>query len=219
VIAEPTRICVTRHGETDWNLAGILQGWLEVPLNERGRQQAFDLAHAFAGAGFTRVYTSPLARSLDTARIIARELRLAPPVAHDGLKERNFGVVQGVPKAELAELNPALLREIVRRNPSCEFEGGESMHDFADRVLEAIADIGAREPGAQVLVITHGWAMDVVARRAKGLPRNTVLHAKPKNGESVWLDVAGGIIRPLPPDEAAEVACFTLRAGTTPPPR
>ena len=55
MIAEPTRICVTRHGETDWNIAGILQGWLEVPLNDRGRQQAFDLARAFAGAGFTRV--------------------------------------------------------------------------------------------------------------------------------------------------------------------
>lgn len=212
-----TRICVTRHGETDWNVAGILQGWLEVPLNAQGRRQAYELAHAYVGAGFDRIYTSPLVRSRETAEIICRELHLAPPVDHEGLKERNFGVIQGVPKAELAELNPALLREIVRRNPGCEFEDGETMDEVADRVLAAIVDIGRREVGQLILVITHGWVMDIVARKVKGLPRNTILHAKPKNGESVWLEVLDGAILPLPPEEAATFSCFTLRAATHPP--
>ena len=214
----PARLCVTRHGETDWNVEGILQGWIDIPINARGRRQARELAETFASAGFTRIYTSPLIRARETADIIARLLRLPAPVQHEGLKERHFGDIQGVPKAELAELNPALLREIVRRNPNCEFENGESRDDFADRMLEALADIGERESGQRVLVITHGWAMDVVARRVKGLPRITVLHAKPKNGESVWLDVANHRLLPLTPEEAAAAACFTLRAATTPPP-
>jgi probable phosphoglycerate mutase len=197
-----TRICVTRHGETDWNIAGVLQGRLDVPLNDRGREQARELAWRFATAGFTQVYTSPLARARETAEILAPLLALPPPVCHDGLQERNFGVIQGIPKAELAETNPALLREIVRRNPAAVFEDGETLHECASRVLAAIGDIGAREPGARILVITHGWAMDVVAREVKGLPRDTIMHVKPKNGESVWLETDGRTIRPAPGESA-----------------
>lgn len=197
-----TRICVTRHGETDWNIAGVLQGRLDVPLNDRGREQARELALKFANAGFTQLYTSPLARSRETAEILAPLLGLPPPICHDGLQERNFGAIQGIPKAELAETNPALLREIVRRNPACEFEDGETLDECADRVLAAIADIGAREPGARILVITHGWAMDVVTREVKGLPRHTIMHVKPKNGESVWLETDGRAIRPAPRESA-----------------
>jgi probable phosphoglycerate mutase len=69
-------------------------------------------------------------------------------------------------------------------------------------VLVAIVDIGAREPGARILVITHGWAMDVVTREVKGLPRDTIMHVKPKNGESVWLETDGRAIRPAPAESA-----------------
>ena len=97
------QICVCRHGETDWNRSGILQGWFDVPLNEHGRQQGHEMAVGFAGADFAALWTSPLARARETAEIIAAELRLAPPSCHDGLRERNFGAVQGIPKDELAQ--------------------------------------------------------------------------------------------------------------------
>lgn len=155
-------LCIVRHGETDWNAAGILQGWSDVPLNEAGRAQAHRLATGLATCGFVAVWSSPLLRALETARIIAGQLGLPPPRCHDGLKERHFGIIQGVPKHELAELNPALLQHILRRNPAAEFAGGESMDEFADRVLAALAEIAA-QPGP-LLVITHGWALDVAAR-------------------------------------------------------
>jgi broad specificity phosphatase PhoE len=195
----PTRVCVVRHGETDWNNAGILQGWLDVDINERGRVQARELADAFAETGFTRVYTSPLNRSLETAEIIAAQLRLPPPVCHDGLKERNFGVIQGIPKSELAELNPALMEHILKRNPDTSFEQGESMDEFATRVVGAVMDIAVQAGGERVLVITHGWVMDAIAREVAGLPRSAILHRKPKNGESLWLDATPRSIRPVPP--------------------
>jgi broad specificity phosphatase PhoE len=184
----PARICIARHGETDWNVSGILQGWFDVPINEQGRRQAHELAAAFAGVGFASVWSSPLVRARETAEIIAAALRLAPPAAHEGLKERHFGAIQGVPKSELAELNPVLLQQILRRNPAAEFEGGESMDEFADRVLGAFADIGALNPERRVLVITHGWVMDVVTRHIGGLARNAILNLKRKNGESLWLE-------------------------------
>ncbi|HYN78055.1 MAG TPA: histidine phosphatase family protein, partial [Lamprocystis sp. (in: g-proteobacteria)] len=51
---ERTVICVTRHGETDWNISGILQGWIDVPLNDTGRRQALELAESLGGYGFLR---------------------------------------------------------------------------------------------------------------------------------------------------------------------
>jgi probable phosphoglycerate mutase len=208
------QICVARHGETDWNTVGILQGWLDTRLNDRGRQQARGLAAAFADCGFSSVSTSPLSRALETAEIIAAGLRLAPPRCHDGLKERNFGVIQGIPKAELAELNPLLLEQIVKRNPAAMFEQGESMDDCATRVLGAIMDIALRNAGERVLVITHGWAMDVLARHANGLPRTAILHVKPKNGECLWLEATDQAVQRL----VGEVPVHLTTASSHRPP-
>lgn len=190
-------VCVARHGETDWNVAGILQGWTDVPLNDRGRKQAYELIAGFGGAGFAKVYSSPLIRSRESAEIIARSLRLAPPECHEGLKERNFGVIQGVPKSELAELNPVLLQQILKRNPTADFDQGESMDEFAERVLQAIIEIARSHSGQRVLAITHGWVMDVITRHIAGLPRSAMLNMKRRNGECVWLDVRGESIRHL----------------------
>lgn len=191
----PARICIARHGETDWNAAGILQGWTDVPLNDGGRRKAREMAAAFAGAGFSAIWSSPLSRARETAEIIARALQLPAPVCHDGLKERNFGAIQGIPKLEVGESNPILLQQILRRNPATVFDGGEPMDEFADRVLGAIMAIGAAHGGERVLVIIHGWVMDVVTRHIDGRPRNAILGFKRKHGTSLWLDVTAREIR------------------------
>lgn len=190
----PTHICIARHGETDWNKSGILQGWIDVPINDKGVLQAHDMAQSMTDVGFAAVWSSTLVRAHKTAEIIADTLRLPHPSCHTGLRERNFGAIQGIPKNELAELNPAQLEQILRRNPQAEFIGGESMDEFADRVLGAFSDIGLQHPGARVLVITHGWVMDVVTRHIKGLARHTVMHSKPKNGECLWVEASPGVL-------------------------
>jgi len=182
-------ICIARHGETDWNKSGILQGWLDVPINAQGRQQAREMARSYSGTKFQAVWSSPLARARETAEIIATALQLPPPSLLEGLKERHFGAIQGIPKNELAEFNPALLEQILRRNPAAQFVGGESMDEFAERVLDALTDIAARHQGERVLVVTHGWVLDILTRHVCGLPRHAVLPVKPKNGDSVWVRV------------------------------
>lgn len=193
-MSTPAHLCIVRHGETDWNAAGILQGWLDVPINELGRRQAQELAAAVAGKGFTTIWSSSLVRARETADIVTAALKLPPPRIHEGLKERCFGAIQGIPKAELAELNPVLLQQILKRNPAAFFESGETMDEFADRVFAALIEIGAQHAGEHVLVITHGWVMDVITRHLRGLPRGTILNLKRKNGESLWLEVAAGAI-------------------------
>lgn len=189
-------LCLARHGETDWNKSGILQGWTDMPLNMLGREQAGQMAAAYAAAGFTAVWTSPLVRASATAEIIAQALGLAPPSHHAGLRERHFGAIQGIPKSELAVLNPSQLEQILRRNPAAQFTGGESMDEFADRVLAACSDIGAHHRRDKVLVVTHGWVLDVLARHIAGLPRSAVLKIKTKNGESLWLEATEHALGP-----------------------
>lgn len=193
-----TRICLARHGETDWNNDGILQGWIDVPVNRRGRDQAREMAQRLRDESLDLIWSSPLARANETAEIIANELDLPPPNTHPGLMERNFGMIQGVPKAELMELNPVLYQQIAARNAGAHFEDGETMDEFADRVENALRDIAAVHPGRRVLVITHGWVLDVLIRRIRGLPRGAPLHIKPKNGECLWLEVQGERIAPVP---------------------
>lgn len=193
----PAEICVARHGETDWNTAGILQGWIDVEINAKGRRQAHELARTLAQSGFDHVYSSPLIRALETAEIITRELQRGPPVCHAGFKERHFGAIQGIPKDELGELNPVLLQQILKRNPACSFAQGESMNVFADRVLHALTSVAARHSDERLLVITHGWVMDVIIRHISNLPRSAILGSKRKNGECLWLEVTGTSIRRL----------------------
>lgn len=195
------QVCIARHGETDWNIAGILQGWIDVAINDRGRQQAHELAASFADWGFSRICSSPLSRARETAEIIAEALRLPPPECLEGLKERHFGAIQGIPKAELADLNPVLLQQILKRNPASFFEQGESMDEFADRVLDALTSLARLNPGQRVLVITHGWVMDVVTRHINDLPRSAILNLKRKNGEFLWLEVTDTSVRALRAEE------------------
>lgn len=186
---KPALLCITRHGETDWNQQGILQGWTDVTLNALGRRQARQMAASFDRTGFNAIWSSPLLRARETAEIIAPLIRLPIPKLHAGLMERHFGVFQGIPKAELAELNPVELQLILKRNPDGHFEGGETMDEFADRILATLVDIGAFYQGSKVLVITHGWGMDVITRHISHLPRSAILNMKRKNGESLWVAV------------------------------
>ena len=189
-----TKICVARHGETDWNTEGILQGWIDVTINDNGRAQALELAGMLAGAGLTRIYTSPLRRAGETAAIVAAAWRLPPPAVHEGLKERHFGKVEGRPKSELSTTHPQLAHDIVRRNPAAQFDHGETLDQFASRVLGALADIGRDNVGGRVLAVTHGWVMDVITRHALRLPQTAILDIKRKNIECIWLTVTRGVI-------------------------
>jgi probable phosphoglycerate mutase len=191
----PAEICVVRHGETDWNAQGVLQGSIDVPLNDTGRSQARELAAVLEDSGIVAVHASTLSRSRETALIIARGLRLPEPELHAGLAERHFGAIEGSAKHDLARSAPELLRQIQQRDPAGSFAGGESMGAFAARVKGAVDAIAARHRGDRVLVVTHGWAIDVIVRAVDGLAPDTILPTKPANCECLWLLADGRTLR------------------------
>src|SRR4030066_912562 len=144
-----TRICIIRHGETDWNVERRIQGHTDVPLNEVGRAQALAMAFNAAHHRFAAIYSSDLARTLETARVLAQreeqEVKLLPQ-----LRERHFGVFQGITAGEGAALHPAAYAHYVARDPDYDFETGESLRRFAERVADGIDWLGGDHRGQRL---------------------------------------------------------------------
>lgn len=164
-----TRICFVRHGETDWNVEKRIQGQIDIPLNEKGRAQAVAMAFSAAHVSFKAIYSSDLVRAADTARALAeregREVELLPQ-----LRERNFGIFQGLTAAEGEQRYPEAYQRYAARDPHYAFETGESLLDLAARVAEAVDWMVRHHPGQTLAAVTHGGVLDILFRKVTGRP-------------------------------------------------
>ncbi|WP_144800096.1 histidine phosphatase family protein [Halorubrum depositum] len=143
-----------RHGTTEWNEAGRIQGWAPVGLSDRGREEAATVADAIAERhAIDAVVASDLARTVETAEPIAAAAGV--DVETDPrLRERDFGVFQGLPSDDFFERFPDFdLLESGRAAAERAPESGESWLAVRDRVLDAAADLRARE--GTVVAVTH----------------------------------------------------------------
>ena len=165
---EPTRIIAVRHGETDWNVAGRIQGDVDQPLNARGRWQAERVAAALAGEAISVVYTSDLQRARATAEAIAA-VSGAPLSVMRALRERSFGVIEGQTFTEFEQTDPDEARRWRQRDPEFAPQGGETLMTLRDRVCGAVNALAAQHPGEQVAVVAHGGVLDILYRAATGL--------------------------------------------------
>ena len=148
-----TTLLLVRHGETDWNADGRLQGQTDRPLTDFGRRQAQQLAEQLADEGLEAIYSSDLSRARETAEIVGRRLGLA--VALDpALREKDWGTWEGLTAVERDRV------EFV----------GESTEAHQERILGALRRIAERHPGdGRVLVVTHGGSMRRVQTAALGM--------------------------------------------------
>lgn len=152
------RLYVARHGETDWNLAGRWQGRTDVPLNDRGRAQARAIGEALRGERIAAVVSSDLSRARETATIAASVLGARLAHSEVDLRERGFGVFEGLTRAECEEQHPEAWRkwsEDRRVAPP----GAETYEALATRMLAVALRLFERDDLAPALVITHGGAL------------------------------------------------------------
>ncbi len=138
-------LALIRHGQTDWNLAGRMQGRTDIPLNDTGRAQALAAASALAAEPWDAVVSSPLGRARETAAIIAGELRLPLGGAYDELIEQEFGVAEGV-----------LVSELHARWPNRNADGMEPDAEVGPRGIRGLERIAHDHPGRRVLAVAHG---------------------------------------------------------------
>lgn len=163
-------LCLIRHGETAWNAEGRVQGQLDVPLSEIGRGQARAVARALAGESFDAVYASDLARVRQTAQPLAEQLR--KDVRLDArLRERHYGVFQGLTYADAKEKIPDGYVRFRAKDPDYAFETGESLSQFNERALAVLSFLAEKHQGQSIVVFTHGGVLEMAYRfaTARGL--------------------------------------------------
>ena len=165
-----TEIWVVRHGETPWNTVRRVQGWEDIELNENGVNQAHALGrHLAANTQPTQpihaIYTSDLKRAHQTATIIAASIGLNPLV-DAGIRERNFGVLQGLIFHTMHEHQPEAARIWASRDPDALLPEGETLGTFQKRVIQAVNRMAAQHIGQRIMVVSHGGAMDIIWRHA-----------------------------------------------------
>lgn len=152
---------LARHGETDWNRERRWQGHTDIALNEAGRRQARELAEALRDRRLGRAFSSDLSRARETAEIVAAALGLAEVIVDADLRERSFGVFEGLTEAECCERYPehwAAYRSDLKQPPP----GAEAFEDVAQRMRTALERALHRAGSAapqSILVVSHGGAM------------------------------------------------------------
>jgi glucosyl-3-phosphoglycerate phosphatase len=152
-----TRLILWRHGNTDWNSDNRVQGQTDTPLNAVGQRQAAATAPLLAAVRPDAIITSDLSRASATADAL---VALTELTAHQDqrLREREYGLWQGLTMAEIAERFPAEHRRwrAGEQSPGC---GIESLDDLGKRVAEVLQEAADALPGGTTVLVTHGGAL------------------------------------------------------------
>ena len=149
-----TRVFLVRHGATVLTAEDRFAGATDVPLSEEGREQARRLSVRLAGQGLSAVYASPLARTAETARILAAPHSLVVQ-PRDGLREISHGRWEQLTRQEVEARYPAEMTAWDQDPYTFAPEGGESGLAVTARALPALLDIVRAQPGEHVLVVSH----------------------------------------------------------------
>lgn len=143
-------IYIARHGQTQWNVKGKIQGHTDSPLTKEGIAQAKNLAKELKNIKFDAAYSSDLLRAKRTAQFVALEHQLVVETK-ETLRERNFGPLEGQHKDGLV-----LLEELRKQKIPYETKNIESDEKMIERVILFLRELAIAYPGKTVLVVSHG---------------------------------------------------------------
>lgn len=180
-----TNILLIRHGETAWNAVRRLQGHIDIPLNAEGERQAGALARALAAESVDVIVSSDLQRARQTAQAVAGQHDGATVRIDAGLRERCYGVFEGMLYTEVERQYPAdfalwQARDIDAVMPPGE-RVAESFRQFYARATAAIADWAGRHPGKTIAIVAHGGVLECAYRAAVGMQLDSPRDFQVKN--------------------------------------
>jgi broad specificity phosphatase PhoE len=193
-------VILARHGETEWNLSGRIQGYGDSPLTPLGGEQSRRVAERVASMKISAVYASSSGRARDMGELIAAQHGLPVTLVED-LRERCYGCYEGLTLAEIREKDGAALAKWLS-HPNREQlapPGGETQAEMSQRVMAAVRDITARHPGETVAVATHGGPIKSIVFAILDIPTTAWDRTWVTNGSLTT-------IRGTPDD--LRVACF-----------
>ncbi len=188
-----TRILLTRHGETEWNVIGRVQGWTDTAMNAKGEAQARALAKRLRDTPIAAVYSSDSKRAVQTAMPTAEQHGLAVQRLPE-LREKGFGVWEGLTKADLERDYADLWhRYHVLHELDSAIPNGETYTQVYDRMRNALCGILDTHSGADetVLVTGHGGSARALVLIALQAPLSTLQRLGLDNTSLSRLDFQG----------------------------
>ena len=200
---DEAQLILVRHGETDWNREGRIQGYrADSPLTSTGQAQARQLAARLASERIQALHSSDAGRARQTVAPIAAAVDLE--VIYDpALRERNYGVFEGRTYKEIELEFPDAYLKFRSRDPDYAPPDGESGAQFRDRIVAALERVAAGTAGRRAAVVTHGGVLGIAYRHVTGMRLdskrdyslhnasiNRIAYAGGRWSLEVWGDVA-----------------------------
>jgi probable phosphoglycerate mutase len=184
------KVVLVRHGQSEANSMGVLQGHMNSPLTDRGRLQAIDLAQRMISMGFhsfDRIYSSDLIRAAETAVIIGEKLKINDIIYTPWLRELDLGIFVGR-KWDQLQLEEKAFLESIWSNHSKQIPNGESINSLINRLQQFLNEICELNPQPSLLlVITHGGPLRHLLRTILGvLPETDEWFENCKMNELEW---------------------------------
>lgn len=164
-----THLIVLRHGQTLWNRENRLQGQQDSPLTDLGLKQTAGIVKRLADHQSKFVYTSDLSRAHIAAKKIA-EIIGATLRIDDRLREQNYGIFEGLTRAEMKEKYLQEFSLFKSRQPDFAIPGGESKSNFFERSVACFEELSRKHAGEQVIVVTHLGVLDNLFRYILNIP-------------------------------------------------
>ena len=188
-------ILLIRHGETAWNAVRRLQGHTDIPLNDEGARQAGALTQALAAERVDVLVSSDLQRAMQTAQAVADQYDGLRVQTDEQLRERCYGVFEGMLYAEIERQYPAeyalwQARDIDAVMPAGQREA-ESFRQFYQRAIDGIAGWARRHPGRTIAIVAHGGVLECAYREAVGMSLDSPRDFQVKNASInrfTWAD-------------------------------
>jgi len=160
---------LVRHGETDHNRNSLALGRADVPLNDRGVSQVARLGESLAGEPISAIYSSPLARALQTANAVASQRGVKVQV-RPGLIEMDIGEAEGLTFSEVRERFPGLLETWVTDDgPQQQMPGGERLVDVQKRAWDCVQSLATLHPDDTICGVTHNFVILSILTTALGI--------------------------------------------------
>lgn len=158
------KLCIflVRHGQTDYNVEGRIQGDLPVPINKQGIKQAKNLAKKFKEIAITHIYSSPLLRARQTAEIISKSHKLKIKF-ENGFKERGMGVLKNTTHEERMRKYPHFMKEREKKLIDSSAPRGETIRHLIIRAMKAFYKVIKRHKlGDRLIVVSHGGTIRAI---------------------------------------------------------
>ena len=183
-------LALVRHGQSEGNVAGLIQGWVDAALTEHGRAQAAAVGRRFADEPLVAIYASTLERAYHTAEAIAGHHNLEVE-AHPELREHHFGEAEGMSWTDATE-RWGLAGQWHRRDEL--IPGIEPTSDFHDRAVTKVEELIDSHEGELAVAVAHGGVIGQVVRHVLAIEPSVAPRLAVSNCSVTLLDRIVGVI-------------------------